>query len=96
MKTEWYPTLYKRYPGWAVRRIVSGGYDTLGYRTIQRPYYTKNGTIWKTVKVLNHIPYLVRYEITYNGAYFFSVPRRADALRIIKKYHHMEFFNYAR
>ena len=96
MKTEWVARTYSRYPGWEVRRIVSGGYTLNSTRAIQVLVHTTKGNTWRTQRVPVRVPQLVRYEITYNGAYFFSVPRRADALRIIKKYAHMELFNYVR
>ena len=45
-------------------------------------YYVPEGNF-----LLIRHPKLIRYEITYNGEYFFSVPQRKLTLPLIRKYH---------
>lgn len=87
MKTEWRPKIYKKFPGWGCRRIVTGGYETSTYTFVAVRRRDYNGK-WVTVaeKRYLHTPLLVRYEITFNGVLFFSVAQRKQALPLIRKY----------
>lgn len=87
MKTEWRPKTYKQFPGWGCRRIVTGGYKTSHKTTVYVRCREPNGH-WGIRAELRyiHAPLLVRYEINFNGALFFSVATRKQALPLIRKY----------